>query len=80
MALKKIGKGGGAGGGGWGRNAITLICRGKHVRNRYLTEFAHTGSTTKLADSVTCILTLIRTLLFYWLTISRDAAYYIGWK
>ena len=95
MALKKFGRGPEVGGGG-DRNAITLICRGKHVRNRYLTEFAHTGSTTKIADSVTCILTLIRTsfnmnvnkqiicarllLLFYWLTILRDSAYYIGCK
>ena len=49
MALKKFGRGPEGGG---GRNAITLICRGKHVRNRYLTEFAHAGSTTKIADSV----------------------------
>ena len=90
MALKKFGRGPEGGG---DRNAITLIFRGKHVRNRYLTEFAHTGSTTKIADSVTCILTLIRAsfnmnvnkqiicarllLLFYWLTILREISFFI---
>ena len=82
MALKRFGEG--------GDNAIP-ISRGKPVRNRYLTEFAHTGTTTKIVDTVTCILTLIRisfnmyvnkqiicarlVLLFYWLTILRDSAY-----
>ena len=70
MAFKRFG-----GGGGRGRNAITLICRGKHVRNRYLTDLAHTGATTKIADPVTCILTLIRTSFNMYMYVNRQIVF-----